>query len=218
VHGAVVLGAGRSRRFGADKRAAPYGGEPLLLATVRVALAAFDRVAVVLRPGPDPLRDRVAALRRDGALLLVRATGADRGMGASLAAGAAALDRVDALWVLPGDLPAVRPATIAALREALDGHLPGTSVVRPVLAGEPGHPVGFGAALRDALCALDGDAGARSVVAAARLRGELVDLPVTDPGVRADADTPQALAALERLRAGTATKPSAESVDSPRKR
>jgi molybdenum cofactor cytidylyltransferase len=60
-------------------------------------------------------------------------------------------------------------------------------VAAPFHDGRRGHPVGFGAACFDALATLDGDAGARDVVAA---HGDaLVRLEVDDPGVLRDVDT-----------------------------
>ena len=79
----------------------------------------------------------------------------------------------------------VQPATLRAVADALASH----TVVQPVYLGQRGHPVGFAASCRDALLALAGDNGARSVVQ--RYGAHL--LPVDDAGCVHDVDTPQAL-------------------------
>ena len=57
--------------------------------------------------------------------------------------------------------------------------------------GQRGHPVAFGGALGDELARLDGDEGARSLLA--RHAERLVAVPVGDPGIFRDVDTPSDL-------------------------
>jgi molybdenum cofactor cytidylyltransferase len=54
--------------------------------------------------------------------------------------------------------------------------------------------VGFSAALRDELLALDGDTGARAILE--RHAGLIVQVRSDDPGIFVDIDTPQDLARL----------------------
>lgn len=108
------------------------------------------------------------------------------GMGTSIACGVAATPEAAGWLVLPADLPLIQPATLCAVAEALRRH----TVVVPRYQGQGGHPVGFGAQCREALLALQGDAGARSVVQ----RWGGFDVGVNDPGCVWDVDTPQALA------------------------
>ena len=56
----------------------------------------------------------------------------------------------------------------------------------PALNGERGHPVGFGAAVRDELLALDGDTGARALLERHAEDVRVVDC--SDPGVIYDID------------------------------
>ncbi|WP_205665084.1 NTP transferase domain-containing protein, partial [Caldimonas tepidiphila] len=129
---ALLLAAGRSRRFGADKRAAPVGGRPMLEASLvlwRAALPAAVPLTVVLRDDDgDALAERVRAL---GAQPL-RAAGSARGLGASLAAGALAQPAGSALLVGLADMPFVRAATIARVAARLAA---GAGLVAPFHAG-----------------------------------------------------------------------------------
>jgi len=104
--------------------------------------------------------------------------------GAARAAGAA-----DGYLVALGDMPFVRPSTIAAVREAL---AVGALLAAPYWRARRGHPVGFAGSLRAELEALAGDEGAKRVLAAHEAR--LVKVPVGDPGAIRDIDRPSDLA------------------------
>ncbi|MCS4503486.1 Nicotine blue oxidoreductase [wastewater metagenome] len=184
----LLLAGGEGRRFGGDKlMAALADGTPVAVATARALAAGCDRVVAVTRPDRDPL---VKALRGAGCEVVVTAA-CRRGMGASLAAAVAASGAAAGWLVLPADMPAVAGTTVAAVAAALRR---GSLIARPELDGRPGHPVGFSAELREALAALDGDTGARGVVA--RHRDAVARLAVDDPGILADIDTPADLVRL----------------------
>lgn len=109
-----------------------------------------------------------------------------QGMGTSIATGVAATPEAGGWLVLPGDLPLIRSDTLQAVAQALREH----AVVVPVVQGQRGHPVGFGPACRNALLALRGDEGARSVMA----RHRPFSVPLDDLGCILDVDTPELLA------------------------
>jgi molybdenum cofactor cytidylyltransferase len=75
-------------------------------------------------------------------------------------------------------------------------------IVLPVHAGRRGHPVAFGTEFFADLMTLSGDRGAASVID--RNRDVVVEVPVSDPGIHADADTRDALTEL-RVRMGQPT-------------
>jgi molybdenum cofactor cytidylyltransferase len=62
----------------------------------------------------------------------------------------------------------------------------------PFYQGQRGHPVGFGAEHGEALRGLDGDTGARALLAANRV----ARLDLDDPGILRDVDTPDDLAGV----------------------
>ena len=80
-------------------------------------------------------------------------------------------------------MPRIAPDTVRAIISALEK---GAMVAAPVYKGERGHPVGFGASLRDELLKLDGDRGARAVVERHRDAVQLIECD--DPGVLFDVD------------------------------
>jgi molybdenum cofactor cytidylyltransferase len=186
----LLLAAGRGQRFGAEpKLLRPLAdGRPLVLhALQRLRDALQAPPLVVLRAGDEPL---AALLREQGAAVVVTAD-AERGMGASLAAGARAVADDAAILVALGDMPAIAPSTYAAVLRTLRC---GAAIVQPRCKGLPGHPVGFAANWLPQLRALDGDTGARPLLRAYAAR--VTALPVDDAGCLLDVDTPQDLARL----------------------
>jgi len=109
--------------------------------------------------------------------------GAERGMGASLAHGVAQARGADGWVVALADMPRIPPDTVKSVITALQH---GALIAAPVYKGERGHPVGFGAALRDELIALDGDQGARALLERHRDSVQLIDCE--DPGILLDID------------------------------
>ncbi|MCK6431127.1 MAG: NTP transferase domain-containing protein, partial [Burkholderiaceae bacterium] len=140
----------------------------------------------VVRPIDDePQRALHAALAAAGCRLVV-CERAGEGMGASLACGVRAASDAAGWLIALADMPAIAPATIAAVAQALrTGHM----AAAPFVGDRRGHPVGFSAACFEELARLTGDAGARSVLA---------DHPpfrvaVDDPGALLDIDSPSDL-------------------------
>lgn len=194
--GAIILAAGRSRRFGSDKRLAHLpNGQLVLMQTIARALAAFDALLLTLRHDDDELEQDIKRLVKDDRLLSFKAPDSDLGMGHSLAN---AIDKVrgwDAAFICLGDMPFVSEQTLAALKASCEA-AKGEAIILPTFAGKPGHPVGFPRCYFDDLAKLSGDRGAKSVVQAHQ--GEVTQVPTEDPGVLSDIDQPQALNAGQR--------------------
>lgn len=194
---ALVLAAGASRRFGADKLLHPLtlGGvrQPLIAHSLRPWLAVFPQVTVVVRPGSDELqRQALQALGpQTSALDWCVCEEAEAGMGVSLACG---IDRRRAAsgWLIGlADMPMLPATAIAAVRDAL---LDGAALAAPFCDNRRGHPVGFSAAYLPELLALQGDAGARALLQ--RDLAQLRRIVVTEPGILTDIDQPDDLALL----------------------
>ena len=186
---ALLLAAGSASRFGSDKllHRLPHG-IPVAVQALRHLRSVFDeRILVVVRPETPELS---ALLRDEGGEVVVCEKAAE-GMGASLACAiravhaAHASGAVDAYLVALADMPFVRPSSIAAVRDALLG---GAALAAPYFRARRGHPAGIASRFRAELERLSGDAGARSLFEAHT--AELVKVPVGDPGVIRDIDTP----------------------------
>lgn len=187
----LVLAAGKGSRFlGAEhKLAQALGGATVLATTLRHAVASQLGVVVVTTERfAEAARRTVAA--RDVVVLPEVGSGSPAllGMGHSIAAGVSLHPDASGWLILPGDMPMVTPATLQAVARALDEH----AVVYAQHKGRRGHPVGFAAELYSELVRLQGDEGARRLVARYPAHG----LEVDDPGVLVDVDTEADLAAL----------------------
>ena len=167
---AVVLAAGAATRFGAPK-------QRLLLPRVleRLAESPVDEIVVV--EGAYELRDTVPRPSR-----LVRCAEWERGPGASLRCGLAALgEDVEAALVIMGDGPDLSPGAVARVIESWRAD--GGDVVAASYGGIRGHPL---LVARPAWAGVPDD-GLR--VVEPRL------VPCDDLGAPGDVDTPEDLAA-----------------------
>ena len=177
---AILLAAGAGTRFGGEKLLHPLeDGVAIAAHAARNLLAATPDVIAVVRWGDFPLYDM---LEQEGCQVTMF-QGAARGMGASLAHGVGQARSADAWVVALADMPRVPAAIIKEIIASLER---GTLIAAPVHKGERGHPVGFGAALREELLALDGDLGARVVVERHSDSVRLIECD--DPGVLFDVD------------------------------
>jgi molybdenum cofactor cytidylyltransferase len=188
---AVILAAGTSSRMGSAKALLAYpledGGETSFAEHL---VDVFDRAGaapVVVVLGHDADRVRAAI---DGR----RARTVDNpryreGMLSSIRAGIGALDdpAIEGALVCPVDHPDVAPSLVELLvRRFEETRAP---VVLPVASGRRGHPVLFSRAVfRELLEAPDG-VGARQVVW--DHEKDLLEVRVSQPGVRVDLDRPE---------------------------
>lgn len=179
---AIILAAGQARRFGAQKLLAPLGESTVIAAVVDVVRASGVEFMVgVTGPAGDAVRDAV-----DGPVTWTGNQDPARGMGSSVAAGVGALPpNVGAALVVLGDQPTVSPAVVRRLVETW--RLGGGPIVAPSYRGVRGNPVLFDRSMFAHLAALDGEHGARDLIASDPSRVTLVEVPEAPP---MDVDTP----------------------------
>lgn len=184
---AILLAAGSATRFGSDKllHALPHD-VPIAVQSARHLDAVFPgRVVAVVRTDSIRLKE---LLEKEGCRIVL-CENAALGMGASLACAVRAAGPVDGYVVALADMPFIRPSSIAAVRDAL---LQGAPIAAPYFRARRGHPVGIAARFRDELLQLHGDEGAKRLLE--RHASELVKVPIGDPAVLRDIDTPGDLA------------------------
>lgn len=195
---AVVLAAGSSARMGRPKPLVRLAGTPLLAHALQSLRGSTVRdIVVVLGSSAEEVRRDVPL---EGTRVIVNERYSD-GMSSSIRAGLeAAPDRAEAFLIVLGDQPLVSSATIDALvRRRRVEH---ARIVVPSFRGTRGNPVLFDRSLAPEIEDVRGDVGCRSVVA--DHASEVVEVPVEDPGILLDVDTPGDLEALERaMRDGT---------------
>jgi len=191
----LLLAAGSATRFGSDKlrHELPHGVSIAVQAARHLKMELPDVIAVV-RPGATEL---ISSLKSEGCEVVICDNAAE-GMGASLACAARAAAHLhpdaDGYLVALGDMPFVRRTTIAAVRDALAG---GAPLAAPYFRARRGHPVALSKAFYKDLLTRRGDEGAKKLIADHERM--LVKIPVGDPGVIRDIDTPGDLAPPLRI-------------------
>jgi molybdenum cofactor cytidylyltransferase len=196
--GCVILGAGFSRRFGGDKRAALLGNKTVATTTLETYCSVFSNTRLVLRE-EDKLEQLGIDLNNMANLNIVRAPMAHKGMGHSLSAGFAGLSWT---WAFVGllDMPFISKATLVALiAHAKNSSAP---LVQPRLMDtvdtaeadlerRHGHPLGIHRQLFNEVRASSGDQGARRLVTHRASQIDYFDCG--DTGVIRDIDYPNDL-------------------------
>jgi len=204
----ILLAAGQSTRFsagGSHKLLARVGTSTVVRHSAQSAIdSGIGEVLVVTGAYAAEVTAALGGLN----VRIAHAPSFADGMAASLARGVETLqESVDAVLVSLGDQPGMRPD--AYRRVAARWRETAAPIVIPRYAGSeaPAHPVLFGAAVFDELCALGGDVGARSVIArdASRVAEAALDWPAPR-----DVDTPEDLAFVHGELAAASTDQSRE--------
>ncbi|WP_419786657.1 DVU_1551 family NTP transferase [Pseudodesulfovibrio sp.] len=181
---AVVPAAGLSSRMVRFKPLLPLGDGTVLSRCVRClrSVGAGPVIVVTGKRGEE-----VAEAARLAGALPVHNPDFEQGMFSSVLAGVAALpEDIDAFFMLPVDIPLVRPETVTRLAYHYAKEYP--SILYPRFLGERGHPPILSRALIPEILAHDGSGGLRRVLE--RHEAEAMDLDVADFGTVHDLDTP----------------------------
>jgi molybdenum cofactor cytidylyltransferase len=180
----VVLGAGKSTRFGAPKQLLPFGDTTLLGQAVRNANAsALDRVVVVVGRASEELRATVDFGRAE----IVENTAYGTGCASSLLAGLdAAGEDCEAIALLLGDQPGVRSEFIDHPIATWRRERPWAAVTSYL--GNLGHPFVFAREAFGELRSLHGDKAVWKLIEAHPERVSSVDIAAPLPP---DVDDPE---------------------------
>lgn len=204
---ALVLAAGKSTRFGSDKRFSllpkgklePLGTQENAMTHLPMAVQSILKftdlklpVFVVVPPEDsfpayckqmvsqsDPVRRMLSKVT------WIECKDHFLGMGHSLSSGVQAVSRAqfDACIVALADMPFIQTGTLSSLVNALQR---GKTLVRPELNSIAGHPVGFASEWFNKLMSSTGDEGAKPWLR--QLKDQIHLIQVDDPGVLTDVD------------------------------
>ena len=162
---AIVLAAGRSTRMGAaNKLLADIGGKPMVRRVVEAALASRARPVLVVTGHQADERAGGAGrprCRRSSTIPTTPTGSAARSRRASRAVPAAA----DGALVLLGDMPRITAAHLDRLIAAFAAE-GGAAIIVPTHEGRRGNPVLWPRAYFAEMLQLEGDAGAKRLLAA----------------------------------------------------
>ncbi|MEM1572235.1 NTP transferase domain-containing protein [Pyrobaculum sp.] len=173
----VVLAAGGSARFGSQKLLSDLAGRPLVWHAAETLRSAGLSVYVVV----NDCRVASAAGAVDG---VIYNPWWREGLSTSVKAAVVTLHDADCIVWMLGDMPCVKPETVARLASTC-----GKGLAVPVYRGRRGNPVASGRDVFPAALGISGDVGLRALLGLVPVSYVEVD----DEGVLFDVDTPEDL-------------------------
>lgn len=182
---ALILAAGYSSRMQALKPLLPLGGSTVLAECIRLfSGAGVKDIRVVVGFKADEIRQAIDSLD----VTWVLNPDYEKGMLSSILAGMESLEsNVEAFFLLPADMPLVRPSTILELLECYEKNSP--KVVYPRFRGKRGHPPLISRTCLEEGVSPDHPGGLRAYLK--KYETEALDVDVADRGVVMDCDTPE---------------------------
>jgi molybdenum cofactor cytidylyltransferase len=185
----IVLAGGRSTRYGQrNKLLEMLDGVPLVVRVVHAALASRARPVIVVTGHEAAAVEHALA---DLDVRIVHNPDFAEGLSTSLKAGIGALpEDVDGAVVSLGDMPRIEARHLDRLIAAFSPK-EGRGIVVPVHLGKRGNPVLFARAYFPELLAIEGDTGARHIIAASA--SEVAEVDLGTDAIFLDIDTPEAL-------------------------
>jgi molybdenum cofactor cytidylyltransferase len=186
----ILLAAGQSTRFGGNKLTQPLPGNDVSMAvqSARHLLEALPNSVAIIREDDRELK----SLLLDTGIAVVENQNAHQGMSSSIACGVKSQERLypDAKgWIVAlADMPFIPAAVIRRVARALRQ---GALIAAPQFNNQRGHPAGFSSQLKDELLRLQGDAGAKTVLAKHPDRLRLIEVP--NDSILRDIDYPEDL-------------------------
>ena len=182
---AVILAAGKSGRMGRLKPLLPLGKRSVLERVVNLFQAAgISDIRVVIGHREEEIRQRLPTLD----VTWLYNEHYHQGMFSSIKTGLRNLqpDRAD-FFMLPADIPLVRPGTVAAMLEERHSLGSDISILYPSFLEKRGHPPLISARLVPEILAWKGDGGLNMLLES--YEAEARDVPVIDEFILKDMDT-----------------------------
>lgn len=180
---AIILAAGLSSRMGDLKPLLHLGHRSLLEHCTRLfRQAGINRVVAVIGHRSEEITRAAEHLQLEWILNPEY----EQGMFTSIQTGVRALApyQPDGYFVLPVDIPLIRPVTVSTILSAYSCRRDLTAI--PFFAGKPGHPPLLPASLSKAIIHHDGSGGLRALLN----QYPCNSVQVWDQGILLDADTP----------------------------
>jgi len=183
----ILLAAGLSVRMKSSKPLLDFGGMPLLSRLIEECRQSLvDAVMVVLGHEKESILEQVDF----SGVQVVENPNYKSGQTSSFQSALEAMDPgTEAFLNLPVDHPLVTRKEIDALIEAHRNRQDSSKIFIPTFEGQEGRPVLFEISLRQEILSLDPDEPANGLIE--KFRNSLVHVPVVNPYIMKDMDTPE---------------------------
>ena len=159
--GAVILGAGLSRRMGSEKLLLPIGRKRILEKTIDGVAESFGDVIVIVTRNAI-----LGSIETGKGLIYLVNDQPELGQSTSLKIAVAYLAKhypeCQGILVFLGDQPLVSRKLVGQIEQAIMKNP--TSIIMPEYKGQKGHPVAFGKCWFKELLTVSGDAGGRGII------------------------------------------------------
>jgi len=184
-YAAVILAAGYSSRMGCLKAALALNGATVVERVVSIFRSnGVEQIIVVL----GHRHSEIASLIKHKRVQIVENRNFDQGMFSSLKAGLTRIDtRKQAFFVMPVDVPLVRPQTVSVLIDVAESNR-GT-IVHPSCCGRRGHPPLIPMSLVPEIVDCDDPCGLRGFLS--KKEKQSVEVEVADRFILFDINYPQ---------------------------
>ncbi len=191
---AIILAAGRSTRMGGpNKLLAELGGKPLVRIVAEQALASKAKGVIVVTGHQAELVEKALQGLK---VKFVRNPDFTQGLASSVKAGITAVGSdADGAVICLGDMPMISAQLIDHLIEAFAPDR-GNLIAVPVSDGRRGNPVLWSRRFFNELMTLDGDVGARHLIA--KHNEAVAEVPFEGDAAFLDIDTPEGLEVARR--------------------
>ena len=182
--GAVIPAAGLSSRMGAFKPHLPCGSSTVIETAIGSVFPYVSSAVAVIGHQGEKLRSVLTSSFNDKLTIVTNPDYASTDMLRSVQLGLRAIERCDAFFLLPADMPLIRPRVYEALIAVFDDS---ADVIYPVFDGRRGHPPLISCSVVPAIMEYRGDGGLRAILNS-RVTKEVI---ISESGILTDLDTPQ---------------------------
>lgn len=197
---AIILAAGKSARFGADKLLFEFNHagvrQPLILHTLLPWFAVFDELSVVIAENKILLHETILnfAELHHKKISVIECKSAELGMGHSLKAAIEVQQEAKGWVVGLADMPFI---PVKVLKQISQNIKLGADITAPYCDDQRGHPVGLNYRYKDELMALKGDSGAKKILL--RDAEKIQKINIEHHGILVDIDYVEDLAVIEKF-------------------